>query len=112
MSSLIIIDHKSKMELILAQIVRLLAVTQPGQLQQMRRFAVRKINKDKAAIVGYLTVMLHKAKSLLIKFQAFLQIQYVKVVVRKSKFHSYTSLYNKIQLPATIGLQLTKKQPA
>lgn len=47
----IIIDFKSQMELIVPQLIRLLAVTQPGQLQKMLGKTIAQINDDKAPIL-------------------------------------------------------------
>ena len=87
MRCFVIIYQKCQMEFILAQIIGFLAVTQPGKLQQMRSFAVRQIYQNKAAVLVHLTVILLQAQSLLVKLQAFFQIQYIKVVMCESKFH-------------------------
>ena len=87
MRCFVIIYQKCQMEFIFAQIISFLAVTQPGKLQQMRSFAVRQIYQNKAAVLGHLTVILLQAQSLLVKLQAFFQIQHIKVVMCESKFH-------------------------
>lgn len=64
MCCLVIICQKCQMEFIFAQIIRLLAVTQPGKLQQMRSFAVRQIYQNKAAVSSLLAVFLLQSQGL------------------------------------------------
>lgn len=79
------------MEFIFAQIISLLAVTQPGKLQQMRSFAVRQIYQNKAAVLSLLTVILLQAQGLLIKLQAFSKSNTLKLLCAKVNSIMYTS---------------------
>ena len=47
-----IVDRKGEMELIVAEIVRLVPVAQPGQLELVRRRAVRQVDDGEAAVLG------------------------------------------------------------
>ena len=83
-----IVDRKGEMELIVAEIVRLVPVAQPGQLELVRRRAVRQVDDGEAAVLGVDAADLLEAECLILKFERTLKIADVEVIVRKTELHN------------------------
>ena len=69
------------MELTLAQVVGLLAVPQPGQLQLKLGEAVPQVHQTEGAVLGILHPHRLQAQGLFIEVQALVQIQDIEVEV-------------------------------
>ena len=80
-----IVDRKGEMELIVAEIVRLVPVAQPGQLELVRRRAVRQVDDGEAAVLGVDAADLLETECLIIKFERTLKVADVEVIVRKTE---------------------------
>ena len=78
-----IIHAEGKVELIVAEIVRLVPVAQPRQLEQMRRYAVGQVYNNEAAVRCVDAAGFGQTESLLIKRKRTVQIADVKVIVCK-----------------------------
>ena len=78
-----IIHAEREVELVVAEIVRLVPVAQPCQLEQVRRCAVGQVYNNEAAVRCVDAAGFGQTESLLIKRKRTVQIADVKVIVCK-----------------------------
>ena len=78
-----IIHAEGKVKLVITEVVRLVPVAQPRQLEQMRRYAVGQVYNNEAAVRCVDAAGFGQTESLLIKRKRTVQIADVKVIVCK-----------------------------
>ena len=75
-----IIHAEGQVELVVTEVVRLVPVAQPRQLEQMRRYAIGQVYNNEAAVRCIDTAGFGQTESLLIKRKRAVQIADVEVV--------------------------------
>ena len=82
-----IIDDKRQVELVLAEIVRLLAVAEPRQFKLMRAGAVLQIHDNERAVPGVDSAHFMHVEGVTIELETFVKIKHIEVVVNHPEFH-------------------------
>lgn len=80
-----IIGLKSQMEFVVSQIVGLLPIFQPGQLQQMAGLMVSQIHDGE--IRGFNPPGFFQAQGFFIESQGSLEVQHIEIVVDEFELH-------------------------
>ena len=93
-----IICAEGQVELVVTEVVRLVPVAQPRQLEQMRRYAIGQVYNNKAAVRCVDAAGFGQTESLLIKRKRAVQIADVEVVVCKRKLHNNILLIANLRL--------------
>ena len=88
-----IICCKSDMTLILAQLIGLRMIFEPGQLNLKAAGIILQITKREASILRLQLSGDLQSQCLLIKGDAFIQISYIDITVYNAKCHISTSVY-------------------
>ena len=81
------------MEFIVAEVVRLFPVAQPGQFQLMTAAAVFQINDDETAVLGVDPPDFLHIESFGIEFEAFFEVEHVEIVVNHLELHDCGLLF-------------------
>lgn len=84
-----IIHRQCQMEFVFSQIVGFFPVSQPGQLQGMRRFSVAHVGQNKGAVRCLVGLHSLKSQCFLIKGNALFQVQHIEIIMIKCKFHNF-----------------------
>ena len=80
-----IINRESQVKFIVAQIVRLLSVFEPGQLELVRRPTVAEKDEDKTPVRCCFPSCFCQLQRLPVEGEAFLQIEYIEIIVCESE---------------------------
>ena len=93
-----IIHAEGQVELVVTEVVRLVPVAQPRQLEQMRRYAIGQVYNNEAAVRCVDAAGFGQTESLLIKRKRAVQIADIKIVVCKLKLHNDILLIANLRL--------------
>ena len=91
MGCFVIIDLECQVKFVVAEIVRLLAVSEPGQFQLVRAVPVLQIDDDEAPVLRLDPPHFVHVKGITVEFQALCKVEHVEVVVNHPEFHRNTS---------------------
>jgi hypothetical protein len=86
-----VIHDQGQVELVVPEIVGLLTVPKPGELELMAGLSVSEKNEDEAPVIGYPSPNLGEMKGLLVETDTLFQIQNIEVIMRKTEFHGDAS---------------------
>ena len=75
----LVLHAHGEVDLVVAQVIGLGAVAQPGQFQLKRRGAVGEIDQDEGAVRRFLPAVFLEAECFVIKREAFLQVKDVQI---------------------------------
>ena len=89
-----IINRERQVKFIVAQIVRLLSVFEPGQLEPVRRPTVAEKDEDETPIRCFFPSCFRQLQRLPVEGEAFLQIEYVEIIVCESELDKLVSLFS------------------
>ena len=92
MGCFVIIDLECQVKFVVAEIVRLLAVSEPGQFQLVRAVPVLQIDDDEAPVLRFDPPHFVHVKGITVEFQALFKVEHVEVVVNHPEFHRNTSI--------------------
>ena len=82
----VLVGDESQVELALSQVVGLVPVLQPGQLQLVAGRGVAQINKDKASVCRLLAAYLLKSQCFLINFSDLSRSMTLKLLCANVNF--------------------------
>ena len=91
-SRLVVVRIDCEVEFVLAQVIGLRTVLEPGEFQLVRRLpTVREVDKREIRLRPLMCDL--EAQCLLLELPAVLQVQHVEVVMCKTKPHNCTSTH-------------------
>ncbi len=93
MGGFVIIDLECQVKFVVAEIVRLLAVSEPGQFQLVRAVPVLQIDDDEAPVLRLDPPHFVHVKGITVEFQALFKVEHVEVVVYHPEFHAISPLH-------------------
>lgn len=98
---LVLIGVEGQVELALAQVVGLLAVPQPGQLQLKLGEAVPQVHQTEGAVLGVLHPYGLQAQGFFVEVQALVQIQDIKIEVVEFD-HMFPLIPRRVEAKSTL----------
>ena len=101
-SGLKVVRAHGEVELILAEIVGLLATVDPGELELVRRLAaVRKVGEREARSLKFARRL--EAERFIVELETLLEVKHIEIIVGKLEFHNHVSFCRSISIPISRG---------
>ena len=77
------------MYFIVTEVIRVVAVFQPGQFQLVLSGVITKVNQDEATVICNFSCNLRQTQCLLVRGKALIQIENINIIVCKFEVHWY-----------------------
>ena len=91
----VIVHPERQVEFVVAEVIRFLAVAQPGQFELVRAGAVFEVDDDERTVLRIDAPDLLQVERIGVEFKAFFEIENVEIVVDHLEFHRQTSCVGK-----------------